>query len=494
MTKSALLTRRGARQPLGWLTAAPARNTAALTLAALAARVGGLVFIPAIARQFGSEGVGAYQLSTNLVGYFTLFALFGLSPLIVREMSATPSQVGPLFWRTLVNRLIFSSWALVGLGVLATTSGYPRPIVTLLAVLGVGLVASTVVDSAFIVFQAAQRMGLILATTVLQVSCYIGLGIVALRSGYGITGLAVASSTGVVVQAISGLAVVHIRFAPYPRPFPRLGTRAILAAGAPFFIATTAVAILARIDVYILSLMVSLHQVGYYLAGYIFLEIALIFPMAAATAVYPRLTIVANSPGQTLEVACSRYYRVVAGLCACCAAGCVVVAPELVRLLYGEGFGGSVPITRIVMVSLIFVGFNTVFGRGIYAAGGQWPLVRVTCIGAGFNIAANILLIPIWGIEGAAIVTVVTYAVMSVMHWQLAARYHCRPGLPTAFFPLAIFGAATAVGVALSALPPAVTLVLTSLVGLGALGIQLVVVQRLEGGHVRTGVGRERSA
>ena len=451
------------------------------------------MFIPAVARQFGSEGVGAYQLSTNLVGYFTLFALFGLAPLMVREMAASPSHVGALFWRTLVNRLIFSSWALIGLGVLAAASGYPREVVVLLAVLGVGLVASTVVDSAFIVFQAVQRMGLILATTLLQVSCYIGLGIFALRSGWGITGLAVASSTGVVAQAIAGFIVVRTRFAPYPRPFPHLETRAILRAAAPFFIATTAVAVLARIDAYILSLMVSLHQVGYYLAGYVFLDIALIFPMAAAAAVYPKLTIVANSPDHNLRAACARYYRVVAGLCACVAAGCVVGAPELVRWLYGDGFAESVPITRIVMVSLVFVGFNTVFGRGIYAAGGQWPLVRVTCIGAAFNIAANFLLIPVWGIRGAAFVTVATYLAVSAMHWLLAARYSCRPGLPTALFPLAIFGAATGAGVALSALPAAATLVLTALVGLGALGIQLLVAERREGERLIDAVNGRRS-
>ena len=435
------------------------------------------MFIPAVARQFGSRGVGAYQLSTNLVGYFTLFALFGLAPLMVREMAATPSKLGPLFWRTLSNRLIFSAWALVGLAVLATASGYPREIRVLLAVLGVGLVASTVVDSAFIVFQAVQRMGLVLGTTVLQVSCYIGLGVLALHAGYGITGLAAASSAGVVAQSIAGLVVVCRRFAPFPRPFPRLEMRAIIAGGTPFFIATTAVAVLARIDAYILSVMVPLRDVGYYLAGYVFLEIALIFPMAGAAAVYPRLTLVANSPEADLRAACAHYYRVVGGLCAWCAAASVLLAPQMVRLLYGDRFGSSVAITRIIMVSLVFVAFNTIVGRGIYAAGGQWPLVRVTCIGAAFNIAANVLVIPSWGIRGAAVVTVATYLLMSAMHWQLAARYACRPGLLTALFPLGIFAAAAGSGLALSSLPAAATFVVTSIVGLGTLGVQLRVAE-----------------
>ncbi len=52
------------------------------------------MFIPAVAREFGSRGVGAYQLSTNVVGYFTLFALFGLAPLMVREMAATRPSSG----------------------------------------------------------------------------------------------------------------------------------------------------------------------------------------------------------------------------------------------------------------------------------------------------------------------------------------------------------------------------------------------------------------
>ena len=84
------------------------------------------------------------------------------------------------------------------------------------------------------------------------------------------------------------------------------------------------------------------------------------------------------------------------------------LAPNIIAILAGGGFGPSVIVLRILLAALLFSYFNHLVGFGLISKGKQGQMLRLGLASLVFNLVANVLIIPRFGIEGAAGVTVAT--------------------------------------------------------------------------------------
>lgn len=82
----------------------------------------------------------------------------------------------------------------------------------------------------------------------------------------------------------------------------------------------------------------------------------------------------------------------------------------LIRPLYWSGL----PIVPIVLLGYLFLGISTNVTAGLYIQKKTQFLIIGTAVGAFINIGANYILIPLYGIYGAAWATLLAYAGMAV--------------------------------------------------------------------------------
>lgn len=83
-------------------------------------------------------------------------------------------------------------------------------------------------------------------------------------------------------------------------------------------------------------------------------------------------------------------------------------APWMIRLLGGEEFGASVGILRILIVAMVFAYYNHLIGFTLISKGKQKEMLKLGLVVMLFNISANLVFIPIFGVYGAAGVTGLT--------------------------------------------------------------------------------------
>jgi O-antigen/teichoic acid export membrane protein len=88
------------------------------------------------------------------------------------------------------------------------------------------------------------------------------------------------------------------------------------------------------------------------------------------------------------------------------AAGGLVVAPELVTAIGGDEFAGAADALRLLLFAIALAFVSGLFGHTLIAGGRQASALRLGLAALGFNLALNLVLIPAWGIEGAATVAV----------------------------------------------------------------------------------------
>jgi O-antigen/teichoic acid export membrane protein len=386
-------------------------------------RVAGLVFVPIVARNLGSEELGAYQLAHLLISYALIVVFFGMSTLAVREIAQKPEQGLETFAEVLGLRLVLALLGTVGLFLLVVGMGYPQKVVVLTAVLSISLFTMAVQSSADMLFQAHERLYYSTALAAFGTVLYLLLGLPLLALDAGTLGLAVAYCLAAFLRNVAALFVVARQFGRPRISLALASQRALLVVSWPFFLEGLAVHLVNRVDVLILSMIESLEVVGWYLAAYLFLEVAMYLPAAFGQAIYPGLARTVLQAG--LGVMTRRSLRAILVLTLPVPGLVALAAPELVPALYGVGFSPAVGAIQILIWSLPFMAYTSVVGHAIFAGRGQSALMLAKLAGLLFNVTANLVLIPRFSLLGTAMSTLATFVLISILEGALAVRYRC---------------------------------------------------------------------
>lgn len=87
----------------------------------------------------------------------------------------------------------------------------------------------------------------------------------------------------------------------------------------------------------------------------------------------------------------------------------ILVSKYAASILYQKEFFGAWKVSCIIIFAYIFHSLSALIGTIYSAAKKTSFLFTSTCVGAGINVVCSILLIPKFGIEGAAIALVISY-------------------------------------------------------------------------------------
>ena len=103
--------------------------------------------------------------------------------------------------------------------------------------------------------------------------------------------------------------------------------------------------------------------------------------------------------------------------------GIMLVSEDLIRLLFGESFLPATGTMNILSFSILTVVFSNFIGNQVLIALGKENQVMISTVaGAGLNVIMNAFLISKWSIQGAAIASVITQAVVVGIQYYYARK------------------------------------------------------------------------
>jgi O-antigen/teichoic acid export membrane protein len=385
------------------------RRIAANTLVQVAGRAAGLVAgfasVALLTRELGEDGYGRYGLA---LGYATLFAVVadaGLFTILVREASRTPERTRRLVGVALTVRLVLSV-VLVGAAV-AVSFLLPYDGTLRLAILlaGAGVAVNLLANTVIAVFNARLRMERAVAAQVLGRIAQIAAIVAVVTGGLGLLGAVGAT----VVAAVVTLAVCLVLARGIVRVRPAWDpaeARALLVASLPLGVTLAVNEVYFRADTLIISLSRTFGEVGEYTLAYRVLELVVAFPAVFVGTVFPVVSQLVDTDPVRLRAVVQRAWDALVAVAVPLAVGGFAVAPGLVALTAGSGFAGAVTPLRLLLVAGALITVNSLLGFTIIAAGRQlqalWLNVGVLTV----NLALNAALVPAYGIDAAAAVTV----------------------------------------------------------------------------------------
>lgn len=373
-----------------------------------------------LSRSFGVEGVGLYSFAIAFTGIFSVFAEFGFYYLTIRKINiSAQDELAVILTARLTLVTIVASVLLVVL----VYGPFSMEGKLVLGFIGAFQIGYTLVNGLAAVFVAREETHLAAG---IEVSCRAAGALVAgglAVAGYSLV-LAVAALPAVTFcQAIIAYGILRRRLGIVFGNVTWSSFKGLLREAIPYASSAVLFQLSARIDVVLLGFMIGAAAAGIYNVAYRVIFMLQFLPYFAGLAVLP-LASRLHSKGERHEL--NKVFKDTLNLAVIISvpavAGLWLVAPELIALVFGEEFSESVVILRWLAVFLFLVSLKHILGAFLTACGLQAARAKAQWVGAVTSVVGNGALIPMIGVEGAALAAVIAEAVLVLLFaWKLSA-------------------------------------------------------------------------
>lgn len=374
-----------------------------------------LVISALLARHFGPETYGTLAYALAFIAIFQGIANLGLDSITVREIATNrnraPEIIGTVFGLRLIAGLTLWPLSTFLAYVFSGTSDGDLQIVALVG----GILLFQVTDTIDLWFQS---QGYNRKTVIAKLSVYIIGSVARLYLLYLNCPLWVFALMATVDTIILSIAL-SLMYKSFPVEqhwaFKRDQAIAFLREGWPFMLSGVAVLIYARIDQIMIKNMLDDYSLGIYSVAVLISGFFAVIPVSVCTAAAPY---VANLKKDSHE----RYMRAI-GLLALSlvilaigiSAFIFLTAEPIIHVLYGEQYAAASDVLKIHIFSTIPLFLGVAQNLWIVNERKGTIILYKTIAGAVVSVVLNLILIPIYGINAAAYVTIITFTVAAVI-------------------------------------------------------------------------------
>lgn len=368
-----------------------------------------LITLPLVARTLGPAQFGVWTAALAYVGIFASITEFGLTNAATQRMASDPDNEGE--WlraaSTLRTTLAIGATVVAAIGIPLFLSGDDdRAVVSLILLLTIPAVAASSLMS---VFGSRLRPTIPVIISIGQAFLWLALVLSLAFSDASPVGFAVAYSGVLLVVAAVQVSVTRKLMSPRGADLSRRW-RGLLEIALPVGLAGLFITVYYKIDAVLLIELSSSEEAGVYGAAYRFLEPLVFVPGVVMSGLFPVLSAVHATDRERFDRLVRRGAEMMAFVSLPLLAVTIVLSGQIVDLMYGEDFARAATILPILMGAFVAICFGTLAGFLAPIVGLQWRTVWVAGIGAVVNVVANVLLIPRYGAEGSAWVTLLTEA------------------------------------------------------------------------------------
>jgi O-antigen/teichoic acid export membrane protein len=362
-----------------------------------------LLLYAVMARELGEAAFGVFVFALAFVMLVTTLANFGQDGILTREVARDHNLIHRYFVNTLALKLTLALPALaVALGVASAIgmSGETRLVVLFL---GIATVIEALIQTCFAAYQAFEQLSLMPAVVIAQRVVTTIPAIVAMAFlGANVVAVAAIYAAGTLAAIWLALTLLVRRVA---RPVLRTDVRSwwpLMRAAAPLGLAGVFITVLLRVDTAMLAVFKSDAVVGNYGAAYRLFEASLLVGWSVTAAVYPVFSRLTRSSKPTLSFVYDRALKLVLAPTLPLATGAVLLGGSLVHLVYGDGFAQAGSAFAWLAPAIVLYPVAQISGALLVAQNRQVALAIIYGLAAVENVLANLILIPLFSLQGAA--------------------------------------------------------------------------------------------
>lgn len=378
-------------------------------------------------RYLGRFGTGQQQFVLSYVTIFSVIVDFGIQQYIIKRMSENLGEVKKYFQHFFAVEVVLSLIIYAALLLVAKLNGYEPVVFYAIALAGAGVVINALTYPFLSVMSAFQDLKKVAFINFLQSLVNIIVIFAAIFFQKYIIFL-------VSNQLIFGLMslVLYTKFYKKHVPGPVFRqifksldaklVKSILKASLPFALLVGFSTIYNRIDVVIITKLLGYEQTGDYTAAYKFFDLISFFPSVVSFSLYP-LFATLMAKGAILEIRhnIEKYLRFLIALSLPMAVGGSILAKSIIALVAGPGFPHSAGVLAILIWAPAILFIYIVANSLVISQLTKFAVI-ITGANVIINVVGNLVLIPRYGINAAAAMTVASEFLQGLFYFYFVKK------------------------------------------------------------------------
>lgn len=360
-----------------------------------------------VARMLTLNDNGLITYSTSWINFFTAVGTLGFNGIISREFSKSEERANAFIWSCIGARVIFSIVAIVLLQVIVFVSSPTERLLHIIVLCQ----SSTILFSSFDIFIYWYRY-----KNQAKVTAVYRLIAFAISAIWRVGAIGIYKNLVLYIAGVSAetflftlfLCVFYKRHYTEKVQVDRETIKHMLSISYPFIFSAILSTIYGQADKIMLKSMVDNSAVALYNASATLAGLVVIIPTTLIEGFRPDIMDAKISDEALYQRRLRQLYSVVFWSCMAYGVFITIFAKQIILLLYGEKYIGAVSSLSLIVWYTSFSYFGAINNVYMVAEDTQKWVQFTTLVGAIANIIMNFVLIPLLGIVGAALASLLT--------------------------------------------------------------------------------------
>lgn len=368
-----------------------------------------------VARYLGPEQFGMLNFALAFTGLFGAIATLGLQGIVVRDIVRDPESahltLGTAAMLQLLGGLVSFLLILSAIAYLRPDDSLSRTIVAILGAMM--LLKASEMAVYWFESQVQSKYTVWVQNSVFLVFAVVKVGLILLEAPLPAFVWAMLAEAAVVAAIL--LLVFNLRGPNITQLQASIARAQILLKDSwPLLLSSAAIIVYMKIDQIMLGQMIGDEAVGIYSAAVRISEVWYFIPMVIVASVFPAIIEAKKRSEELYYARLQKLYDFMAVIGVVVALPMTVFSGSLITMLFGAQFSEAGTVLAIHIWAGIFVFLGVASNNWFLTENLQKLAFQRTVYGAVANIIMNLLLIPKFGVNGAAVALVISQAIASL--------------------------------------------------------------------------------
>ena len=417
------------------------RNFVSLSVAEVISKGLQLLIFILLARYLGKNDFGLFSFGMAFALLITMISDFGLSTLLIREISRNKKLASKYITHASISKIVLSLFAILATYLFLEILNYSQEAKIITYILLTFAILQTYTDLYYSIFRSFEKMHYDAIIKIVRMLLLSGMMFYSIKNNLGIVLASFAFPLTEIIILTLTVSLVYKKFIKISFEFDSSFTRRMLKSSSMFCLSIAFTGMFMFTDSIMLSKLKSSVDVGIYSAASNLMLAAIFLPVMYGNAIYPVISKFYLSSKKSLKLAYERSFKYIVILGIFVSVMIYSLSDKIISILYGAEYSSSAIVLSILCWYLFLRFINVISGFTLSSINRQGSRALSQGIVALLNIILNFILIPKYGIFGAAFATVITELVFFSVYTSFIVKYGIKIKFAT-FFIRPIIGAA----------------------------------------------------
>jgi len=378
-----------------------------------------------VIRYLGPEQFGLLSYAISFYGLFTAISVLGLESISIRELVKYPERRDNILGSVFLLRLVGGIVTIILIALTLFISGEPTDISILILIISTSAIfqSFSVIDYYFRSEVKAKYSVYVMTASVLFTS---SLKILLIILEAPLIYFAIVFSVEFLIAAAGFLLVYkHNKLKIFNWKFRKETAMNLLKDSWPLILAGLVISIYAKIDQVMIKNMLDSKELGYYATAVRLSEAWYFIPVALTNSIFPAIINAKNVSNEFYINRIQKLYDILAWMAISIAVPVSIFSRDIINVIFGNEFQSAAPVLTIYIWAGVAVFLGVASSQYLITENFTKLSFFRSLIGMVINVILNLVLIPKYGIVGAAYATLISYslAVFSIILFPKTSKH-----------------------------------------------------------------------